>query len=86
MHEINLTLIINKEGIDKWINGTNSNETKKKRQTEKQTIKNKREDGGEGPKYICREEHWVLYGIVESLYCISETYITMYFNYAGIKI
>ena len=30
--------------------------------------------------------HWVIYGIVESLYCTPETNITLYVNYAGTKI
>ena len=28
----------------------------------------------------CRDEHWVLYGSVESLYCTPETDITLYVN------
>ena len=34
----------------------------------------------------CHDEHWVMYGIVESLYNIPETNITLYVNYTGIKI
>ena len=29
---------------------------------------------------ICSNEHQVLYGSVEKLYCIPETYITLYVN------
>ena len=32
------------------------------------------------------DEHWVMYGIVESLYSTLETNITLYVNYTGIKI
>ena len=31
------------------------------------------------------DEHWVMYGSVESLYCTPETNITLYVNYTGIK-
>ena len=34
----------------------------------------------------CGNEHWVMYGIVESLYCAPEANITMYVNFIGIKI
>ena len=36
-------------------------------------------------EYTC-DEHWVMYGIVESLYCTAQTNITVYVNYTGIKI
>lgn len=45
LHRINLTLIINKKRTDKGVNGTNSKETKKKRQTEKQTLNYKEQEG-----------------------------------------
>ena len=32
------------------------------------------------------DEHWVMYGIVESMYCTPETNITLYVNYTQIKI
>ena len=32
------------------------------------------------------DEHWVMYRIVESLYCTPETNFTLYVNYIGIKI
>ena len=31
------------------------------------------------------DEHWEMYGIVKSVYCIPETKITVYTNYKGIK-
>ena len=31
------------------------------------------------------DKHWVMYGIVESLYCTSETNIILCVNYTGIK-
>ena len=33
----------------------------------------------------CCDEHWVMYGIVESLYYTPEINITQYVNYTGIK-
>ena len=35
---------------------------------------------------ICPNEHWMMYGIVESLYCTPEANIVLYVNYIGIKI
>ena len=35
-------------------------------------------------KYTCCDEHEVMYGSVESLYCTPETNI-MYVNYTGTK-
>ena len=32
------------------------------------------------------DEHWVMYGSTESLYCAPETNLTMPANYTGIKI
>ena len=37
-------------------------------------------------EYTYRDEHWVMYGIVESLHCTPETNVTLYVNYTGIKI
>ena len=31
-------------------------------------------------EYTCCDEHWMLYGSVESLYYTPETYITLYAN------
>ena len=31
------------------------------------------------------DEYWVMYGILESLYCTPEINIALYVNYAGIK-
>ena len=40
---------------------------------------------GEGnEEYTYHNEHWVMYGTVESLYCTGETNITLYVNYNGI--
>lgn len=35
---------------------------------------------------ICRDEHWVMCGSTESLYCTPDTGIALYVNYTGIKI
>ena len=32
-------------------------------------------------EYTCCNEHWVIYRIVESLYCILETNTTLYANW-----
>lgn len=32
------------------------------------------------------DEHWVKYGIIESIYCTAETNTTLYVNSLGIKI
>ena len=72
----------------------------KKRQTKKQTL-NYREQtdgyqsgGGQGnglnkvmeiKECTCCDEHWVMYGSVESLYYTPESNITLYVNYTGIK-
>ena len=37
-------------------------------------------------EYAYYDEHWIMYTIVESLYCTPETNIALYVNYAGIKI
>ena len=37
-------------------------------------------------EYNCHDDHWVMYGIVESLYCTPETNITLFINYTGVKI
>ena len=37
-----------------------------------------------GIKSTHRHEHGVMYRMVESLYCIPETNITLYVNYTGI--
>ena len=34
----------------------------------------------------CHDEHWVMYGIVESLYCTQETNITLNISDTRIKI
>ena len=39
-----------------------------------------------GIKECMHDEHWVIYEIVESLYCTPETNIILYVNYTGIKI
>ena len=31
-------------------------------------------------EYTCTDKHWVMYRIVESLYCTPETNITLYQN------
>ena len=36
-------------------------------------------------EYTYLDEHWIIYGTVESLYCTPETNIMLYFNYTGIK-
>ena len=36
-------------------------------------------------KYSCHDDHWVMDGIVGSLYCTPEMNITLYVNYSGIK-
>ena len=71
---------------------------KKERQSEKQTLNySEQTEGyqreGQGQEqgkqlmgmkgYTC-DEHWVLYGSAESLYCTPETNITLYVNYTGI--
>ena len=33
----------------------------------------------------CHDDHWVMYGIVTSLYRLPETKITLYVSYTGIK-
>lgn len=33
----------------------------------------------------CHDDHWVMYEIVESVYCTRETKITLYVNYTGTK-
>ena len=38
-----------------------------------------------GKLYIY-DEHWVMYTVVETLYCPPETNITVYVNCTGIKI
>ena len=35
-------------------------------------------------EYAYTDEHWVMYKIVELLYCIPETNITLYVNYTWI--
>ena len=35
---------------------------------------------------ICHDEHWVMYGSVESLYLTPKINMTLYVNYTGIKI
>ena len=37
-------------------------------------------------EYTYHDEHWVIYRIVESLYCTPETNMTLYVKYTGIKI
>ena len=42
---------------------------------------------GEGhQECTCLDEHWVMYGTVGSLYYTPESNITLYVNYAGIKL
>ena len=36
--------------------------------------------------YTYHDEHWVMYRLVESLYCTPETTIALYVNNTGIKI
>ena len=43
------------------------------------------EIGDEDSEHTHFDEHWVIYGIVESLYYNPETNITLYINYTGIK-
>ena len=38
-----------------------------------------------GLAYTYHDEHWVMYRIVESLYCTPETNITLNVNYTGIE-
>lgn len=33
----------------------------------------------------CHDDHWVMFGSAESLYCTPETNITLPVNYTGIK-
>ena len=47
----------------------------------KREIINAKQDKGE----TYRDERWVMYTIVESLYCTSETNRTLYVNYNWIK-
>ena len=35
--------------------------------------------------YTYHDEHWVMYRTTEKLYCIPETYVTLYVNYIGIQ-
>ena len=37
-------------------------------------------------KCTCPDQYWVIYEIVESLYCIPASNITLYINHNGIKI
>ena len=39
---------------------------------------------GDGIKEGSCDEHWLMYGIFEILYCILETNITLYVNCTGI--
>ena len=34
----------------------------------------------------CCDEHWVMYGSIESLHCTPKTNVKLYVNYTGIKI
>lgn len=76
---------------------TEQNKTKKKK---KMTLNNnvivtRGERGGRGrgmaeivdgdKNCTCHDEHWVLYGIVESLYHTPETNITLYVNQVVLK-
>ena len=36
-------------------------------------------------EYTYPDENWVMNRIAESLYCMPETNVTLYINYAGIK-
>ena len=36
-------------------------------------------------QYTSRDEHWVLYGIIESLYCTHESNIIPHVNYLELK-
>ena len=42
-------------------------------------------DKGEQQDTYC-DEHWIMYRIVESLYCTSETKVTLRINYTSLKI
>ena len=43
------------------------------------------EIGEENSEHIYQSEHWIMYRIVKSLYCTSETKIKLYINYTGIE-
>ena len=44
------------------------------------------EMGGGDWEYAYCDEHGIMQGSAESLYCTPETNITLYVNYTGIKI
>ena len=44
------------------------------------------EIGDEDEEDICHDEHGVMYGSAESLYCTPETHITLYVTCTAIKV
>ena len=80
---------------------TTKSTNEKKKQTKKQTLSYRKQADGyqrgggwrEGCNSswgsmgtLCHDEHWIMYRIVEPVYCMHEINITLYVKYPGIKI